>query len=737
MTHRTIRLELLREGPPHNQLLSPLTRYLALCNNRAPEAFRLEIEHADFLRWQPNFDSPLGDGLRQARVEVTRILGSIRSLAAELSGGAPTDWNHVHLVLSAAELASMPFEIALAAPGMPGEGQPLFLQAEHPITLTRESRRQSTSTLRWPESPRILLAAASPNGFKRVPLDAHELALCHSIDPWIGWTDPTDALKEALSASSSEAFESLKQKIVRARAGEAQEMLTVLPNATFDEISVECRRTSYTHVHILAHGAELPEEVPGQKLYGIALNGRDGEADVVDGRRLEIALRGSDQTGGPAVVTLATCESGNMVGGVIGPGAAVAHQLHERGVPLVVASQFPLTYPGSAVLAETLYSGILRGEDPRGVIHSVRRRLFQRLGDRTNDWASVVAYGSLPADFDRRLRATQVRRCGLAMDAAVARVHVHAILDVSLDISVDPTLRQELGTREGLPLASEHDWPPPATSREVKEARLELDGAWQRLDDEYNHLEAIRGRCDYAETGRFGSRPDEWRDATRRMASALLRAHDMFRHTCTRPRPVPTHDQVAARALSRMGPQEILQQTIRCYRELYTDTREYWPLVQSMTLEWAAGEGRRLPKLEEWRTAWTLALQIQLLGSAGERALARACLAELVLLWLVMPSRPDALPEVLAQMRPPQTEPPKSEDEFVFVARVVCGSLLERMVHDVPHEYKSFRAFAALRQARRFCLWAPVNEAKSVRTVATAMVEQFTRHGTPTYWGPL
>ena len=29
---RTIRLELLRHGPPHNQLLSPLTDYLALCD---------------------------------------------------------------------------------------------------------------------------------------------------------------------------------------------------------------------------------------------------------------------------------------------------------------------------------------------------------------------------------------------------------------------------------------------------------------------------------------------------------------------------------------------------------------------------------------------------------------------------------------------------------------------------------------------------------------------------------
>ena len=49
---KSIVLELLREGPPHNQLLSPLTRYLAVCENRPPESVRLSVEHRDFLRWQ-------------------------------------------------------------------------------------------------------------------------------------------------------------------------------------------------------------------------------------------------------------------------------------------------------------------------------------------------------------------------------------------------------------------------------------------------------------------------------------------------------------------------------------------------------------------------------------------------------------------------------------------------------------------------------------------------------------
>ena len=42
---RTIRLELLRHGPPHNQLLSPLTDYLALCGDHPNTTLNFPLEH--------------------------------------------------------------------------------------------------------------------------------------------------------------------------------------------------------------------------------------------------------------------------------------------------------------------------------------------------------------------------------------------------------------------------------------------------------------------------------------------------------------------------------------------------------------------------------------------------------------------------------------------------------------------------------------------------------------------
>ena len=41
--------ELLRAGPRHNQLLSPLTRYLGVCGDRPAGVVKVPYEHATFL----------------------------------------------------------------------------------------------------------------------------------------------------------------------------------------------------------------------------------------------------------------------------------------------------------------------------------------------------------------------------------------------------------------------------------------------------------------------------------------------------------------------------------------------------------------------------------------------------------------------------------------------------------------------------------------------------------------
>jgi len=141
-TFEQITLELVRPGPPHNQLLSPLTHYMALCGGGQPVTFTIQIEHHKFinrlrrLRYVSNDGSGGGvavaDPMREAEVvelgsEVATILGEIETLNSEISrlqgvlSSEEEVFIHLRLVLSGSELCLIPFELAIAPQAFPGE----------------------------------------------------------------------------------------------------------------------------------------------------------------------------------------------------------------------------------------------------------------------------------------------------------------------------------------------------------------------------------------------------------------------------------------------------------------------------------------------------------------------------------------------------------------------------------------------------------------------------------------
>jgi hypothetical protein len=297
--------------------------------------------------------------------------------------GDEQDLVHLRLSVSALELAMVPFELAIAPEGFPGSGSPLFLQSRTPLTITREVRRGQMLPVKWDRKPRILFAFAQPAGFAPVPAAEHLGALRRAIEPWVKWS-PTE----------------------QGRVAEVKKVLTVLPNATIESIRDACRAAEYTHIHILAHGAELGR---GEQRFGLALctSGDPAASNIVDGETLAIAVTDVDRSQAkrqpPTLVSLATCDSG-QVGSVITTGGSIAHELNGAGIPWVVASQFPLWMRASTIAVDVLYRGLLRGEDPRSLLYQLRKRL-RTDSAATHDWASIVAYASVPWDFSQQLRA--------------------------------------------------------------------------------------------------------------------------------------------------------------------------------------------------------------------------------------------------------------------------------------------------------------------------------------------
>ncbi|MGB5743561.1 MAG: hypothetical protein WBM65_14225, partial [Sedimenticolaceae bacterium] len=91
---RTVTVEFLRKGPPHNQLLSPLTEYLGICGEAGAGSVSIPYEQATFdaildeLRYV-DFDeedqAPRQRALRTLGRDTGEILGSVPGFAGSLA----------------------------------------------------------------------------------------------------------------------------------------------------------------------------------------------------------------------------------------------------------------------------------------------------------------------------------------------------------------------------------------------------------------------------------------------------------------------------------------------------------------------------------------------------------------------------------------------------------------------------------------------------------------------------
>lgn len=457
-----VKLEIVRPGPPHNQLLSPLTLYTALCGESAPVTFSIELEQRQLLNRISGLRYVVQDGRvtrmiseksRQAAVndmgrEIGKILAKLQNLLFEQGralGQAIRDQNcnndgehmvHLRLVSSASELANIPFEMAISPAATTSEGKRMLLDLNLPMVLTREIRRTRPIPIAWDRKldTKILVIAAQP-GFLTVPIKNHVRALRKSLEPWVG-----------LQTASGE-------KASPDRVDEVRKRIRILNDASIKSIYEICSREYFTHVHILAHGGSFEES--GEQRFGLILCDPEdtSKPHYVSGATLAKAVQAEHREGttrsSPVMVTLATCDSGAH-GSVLIPGGSLAYDLHVAGIPWVVASQFPLSKRGSTVMTRELYPRIWRGDDPRKALFEVRRILFTQLG-QMHDWASLVIYASLPKDFDAQVTRFFETQTIAAIDTAMKRAD-----DISKAISGEgenpsPDSREEPSASQGSP----------------------------------------------------------------------------------------------------------------------------------------------------------------------------------------------------------------------------------------------------------------------------------------------
>lgn len=404
---RLVHVEFLRPGPPHNQLLSPLTQYLAIAGDTGAGVVTVPYEQAEFWRRLKQLRYEAGDAedrlamLHSTGVEMGKILGSVPGLPGALTTDPKQQGTLIHLrvTLSASELAMLPFELAKAPVSATSTAENwLSIQTRPPVCVTRNIRTVSPEGVVWPAEPRILFVAGDPDN---VPFTEHRQALLEAIEAFCYPVVDDPVLSED------------------GRREQYGNVLTILSNPTLTDVFRECRDTPYTHVHILTHG-DISETSPDA--YGLVLRGPDDSSEVVSGDQFASALTsvGAERIHRPTVVTVASCDSGN-VGTVIMPGASFAHALHQAGIPLVVASQFPLSKDGSVPLA-AMYDGLLWGQNPLVLLQQLRAQLHARYTSSWHDWASLVVYEALPQALPEQLETLQYFQAKRAINAALERL---------------------------------------------------------------------------------------------------------------------------------------------------------------------------------------------------------------------------------------------------------------------------------------------------------------------------
>ena len=379
-------IEFLRAGNPEEGTLVRDMTYLVTTGPTGPvRTLTMPLSYRDFRRFLSRLRYKASKPAKaKALEELSKIVTGIL-----LSPSVPKgDVMQLDLVVTVAEIGALPFEAACNK-----DGAPLFVDSKRVAIPTRRVRGKFAEQREpWPTKPRVLFVHASPEwvGGPAVPAKEHKEALQQALQPWL----------EPLA------------NIPQAAIPDEESVLVTLPEASLADIQQVCAKARkegrpFTHVHILAHGVQFLEDelVPDDISFGIGLLSQHQKPATAK----ELAKALAPKGGAPIVVSLAVCDGGNQINSAFS-GESVVQTLHRAGIPVVLGSQLPLTFPGSMVITKTFYRSLLEGEDIRIALYRTRVALYQEVSGAGHDWLSFVAYVRLPEGYAEQLPRTQLER---------------------------------------------------------------------------------------------------------------------------------------------------------------------------------------------------------------------------------------------------------------------------------------------------------------------------------------
>jgi hypothetical protein len=289
-------------------------------------------------------------------------------------------------------------------------------------------------------------------------------------------------------------------------------------------------------------------------------------------------------------------------------------------------------------MVQVLYNGLLNGGDPRRLLNDLRRQLKSRVPD-THDWASIVAYASLPDNLSAQLSDLRIDQAKRSIEAALN--HADALVR-------NLSQRTKSGAGKGTGTGSGFSSQPQQvtnTLQALREPQARLKKARERLEELLN-----KGYRDEASIyGLLAS-------TQKRLAEILWRA---VSPTSSTPAMTVTPDQ-------RQEHQTEALAALRSSRGLYwkafqADRAQSWALVQYLALV-AVLEGVENVDQDYWHLARLLSAQDVAVDTRPRRTWARSNLVELYILAVA------GVPSPMADNKPHDQ---KARDEMAQFLQVV------------------------------------------------------------------
>ena len=189
-------------------------------------------------------------------------------------------------------------------------------------------------------------------------------------------SSPSNLAKLDVAGEEKLIREALRKHI---KAGQIE--LDVLQEATIRNINQKLREKSYNVFHFIGHG-----EFNHDKGY-IALVNQDGTANLLDDERFANFFLGDRNLG---LVILNSCQGATVsVNQVF---AGTAPNLVRRGIPAVVAMQYPIFDDVAKIFADEFYRTLALGYPVDAAIQATRNAISMEVGLDRRDFATPVLY---------------------------------------------------------------------------------------------------------------------------------------------------------------------------------------------------------------------------------------------------------------------------------------------------------------------------------------------------------